>query len=347
MKGHPVWQARSETAALLLGRPDLIEGRSASRTGFSPAGWRELRYWADASHACDATAAALDSLTQRALAHLPVADGTDLVDEPACCLSAADPHDAYFRIRRIDDRPGVSYLRGLLQALAVFAQEARDPLEARAYQVIPRALCSLWCDILDVPISGGLHHGKLSRSPMLQLAVHPVQRWVRGHQIFASLTQGLIWSMHRLGQAADGPPAAVPAALSRVTLLLEASAAAFRFTADFDPQHYRDTIRPSMCEPHVPKGFSGTLSSDHGFLVRQMAAMRPQLARLQISHPESYQAMSNALAMVYEDHKQVCEHFDVAQGPSLRGGLRRDAQAGPSGAEMLDRFKHRRMAMLN
>ena len=117
---------------------------------------------------------------------------------------------------------------------------------------------------------------------MQRLAPHPVRRWVRGHQVFAVLTQGLIWSFHRLNQAVEDQDSdATVRALDRLTLMFDASAAGFRFASNFDPLHYTDTIRPSMCEPHVPKGFSGTLSSDHGRLVSLMVGMRPLLAQVQ------------------------------------------------------------------
>jgi len=322
MTESTVWMIRARVNALLLGQPDDIPPQRMLPLGFSATGWRDLRYWADASQSCGAEMSSLASLAGRALSHLPEIEGLAALTVPDC-LTAADPHDAYFRIVRIEDRPGVSYLRGLLQALAVFADEAADPSDAEAYQVIPRVLCGLWCDVMGVPLADDARQPAPDRPPMRRLTSDPVRRWLRGHQIFAVLTQGLIWAMQ---------------------LLLDASAAGFRFTADFESVHYRDTIRPSMSEPHVPKGFSGTLSTDHAHLVRMMASLGPLLAQLQQQHPAAHAAMSKALAAVYEDHKLVCERFDGAMVPSLRG--QRARTEGPSGTEMLDRFKHRRMAML-
>lgn len=49
-----------------------------------------------------------------------------------------------------------------------------------------------------------------------------------------------------------------------------------RFTADFAPEAYTGTVRPSMMPPAMPPGFSGVQGPDHRMLVRLYRRMRPK-----------------------------------------------------------------------
>jgi hypothetical protein len=175
-------------------------------------------------------------------------------------------------------------------------------------------------------------------------APEPVRRWLRGHHVFAAITQGLIWTLHGFEDASErSDPPAIEAHLKRITRLYHASAAAFRFTADFPPEAYTDVIRPSMSEPHVPAGFSGSMSLDHGELVAFLSRLRQPLANARALFPDTYAGMTGALAQVYDDHRWVCERFAGTQGPSLRT----DRLCGDNAAvQMIDRFKARRLDML-
>lgn len=345
MSADPVWATRLAVPPLVLGRPDGIPaGRwPANRTDASvgPA----LCEMAQTARAHWADRGRVHALVEQALRMLGPCE-TPAAPEPADCLTAAEPHDAYFRLQRCEDAPETALLRGQLHGLRVFIDEVQDDADYAAYGLIAQALIQTWCDLVGAPElpAGSTPPG--TRPEMLRTTAAPVRRWLRGHQVFAVLTQGLIWAMKQLPQAVHAPtPQAGACALDRVRLMMDASAVAFRFTADFDPVHYRDTIRPSMSEPHVPPGFSGTLSCDHAHLVRLMASLRPELLELQQRHPEIYAGMRQALAAVYEDHKFVCEQFDGAEAPSLKGAQSRQTSQ-LSGAEMLDRFKSRRMVMV-
>jgi len=347
-----VQQSRLSVPAMWLLPADKVPA-AVSTEGLSSVGWRELRRLAEQARACRPGQVALVTVVTQALAHFPQLSGTDTLGRVRSCLDGGDPHDAYFRVARTGCLPGVGFLRGLVRALAVQADEAVRVEEAVSYGVIQRALVSLWCDAMGVPESDAERRQAAAldqaaaqeRPPFRRLAPDPVRRWLRGHQVFAALTQGLIWSFLQLDAAATREDEAETVrALARLRRMFDASAASFRFASDFEPEHYSDTIRPSMREPHVPKGFSGTLSSDHGQLVALMTRLRPLLAQLKTRHPAPYAAMTQALSALYDDHKFVCERFDGAQ----LGSLRSEGKAGGhTGVEMLERFKTQRLKMVS
>lgn len=348
MSADPVWATRVAVAPLRLGAPEPLSAVRLDPQGPCAEVWTDLQALADASLAAWDDRAALS--TQLGLARTLMArvlgDQPLPPDEIVDCCVASEPHDAYFRIVRTGHPPAEALLYGLLQGLLVFTDEVKDEGDYRDYGIIPRSLTLVWCDLMGHPVPETIRKAPTERPAMQRQCEAPVRRWLRGHQVFAALTQALIWSMHQLPEATrSGAHDAAEVALCRVRLLMDASAAAFRFTSDFDPLHYRETIRPSMSEPHVPPGFSGTLSLDHAHLVRMMSGLRAELVKLQGSHPEAYAAMSQALSNVYEDHKFVCEQFDGAQAPSLKGATSRQSSQ-MTGAEMLDRFKTRRMVMV-
>lgn len=289
------------------------------------------------------------SRVRAALAALPFAVGARPGLQARLVISAEDPHDAYFRVARTAEVGASAYARGLLQGLSVWATDAWDGARSHDSQMIGNSLISLWQDaanrtpcVMNMKMcSPDIHHEQMVSVPDDD-AVH---RWIRGHQVFAVLTQGLIATVNGLRRAADaGDWAALERATGCIGRLYQASAAAFRYASDFRPEQYLEVIRPSMSEPHTPAGFSGSLSADHGELVRCLAASGDALAKAALVCPVPYAAMKQALGELYEDHKRVCARMAGADGPSLRSlGL-----SHPSAAtDMLDRFKSRRMAMLS
>ena len=289
----------------------------------------------------------LAALCQQALALLPRPACAPALLLPRDPCQDPSPHDAYFRLARHDHQPALGYLRGLIQSLALFVQAVADADDLAEYACVGQCLAGLWQAALDQPMAAqpALPLALLPPVTMHHRAPDPVLRWLQGHQVFAALTQGLVWVLSGLGLAhARGDEAAMGDGLVAVARLYRASAAAFRFSADFDPQHYTQTIRPSMNEPMVPAGFSGTLSVDHAHLVRLLSQLRPVLQQAQQRWPERHAAMALALNQVYQDHKWVCERFDGATNPSLRTS----SQHGDSSAvDMLSRFQARRVGMLS
>jgi hypothetical protein len=173
--------------------------------------------------------------------------------------------------------------------------------------------------------------------------VDPMQRWVLGHQIFAALTQGIVVALQDFEAAA--PPMdrqRASAALSLAADLLMASAAAFRFTADFPPAAYRDLVRPSMMAGEVGAGFSGLLSVDHRELVTVLTRVRPLLVVARRRFAAERKRLTRALNHVYENHRYVCAQFDGAKKPSL---LCPNSSPLP-GVEELDRYQRARVGLL-
>ena len=269
-------------------------------------------------------------------------------------LVAPQTHDDYFRIGRAGADAAVGYLGGIGRALTLFLDEVHDSGELPDYAVIAEALLSLWQQAWPAPgepgAAGFCALAALATArdgaaaPLHQRAADPLQRWLRGHQVFAVLTQGMVWSLDHLPHAlATGDDERAEQVLLALAALYRASAAAFRFTADFDAGIYAGTIRPTMCEPYMPKGFSGTLSSDHGELVARLTHLREPLLRAQQRWPAAYALMRQALGEVYDNHRWVCERFDGAKVPSLRTS---SVCGQTSAVEMLDRFRAHRLDML-
>lgn len=280
---------------------------------------------------------------QAALGCLPSVDAWVGARHALDVASAAEPHDAYFRVARSREAAPLAYVRALLQGLLVWAGEIEhEGLDADAAP-IGAALADLWNAAFGheqaLPAWGASSQAAGTRHRDARAAV---RRWLHGHQVFAVLTQGLVWTLNRFAAAADD--AAARTALARVVRLYDASAAAFRFTADFDAQHYTELIRPSMSEPHAPAGFSGSLSPDHGCLVGLLTALRTPLAQAAQRFPAESAAMKQSLTRLYDDHKRVCTRLAGLEGPSLRSARAADQ---PAAAEMLDRFLARRIALLN
>ena len=377
---HAAWRrvcaGRASVVALVLVPPDLLLARSAWVNPLPHKAGPGLPELLLQAWAAMPSRTVLAALLQQAQPWRRAASDQGLDLATTDCLRAPDPHDAYFRIAR--SAPGLAdgsadglaveapacpsaiLVDSLLASLALFVDETPAASEFHDYAVIGDALLAACISAVGADrrltvACLGRHHTQTPNAdlatqppsaptPLQMRAPDPVRRWLRGHQLFAALSQGLVITLQQLQQAnAQGDAAGVERALLQVALLYDASAAAFRFTADFDPVVYATTIRPSMCEPYTPKGFSGTLSVDHGVLVRQLVALRGPLATAQQQHPLAYQRMRAAIERVYADHKWVCARFDGASVPSLRTS----SHAGESTAvDMLDRFRSRRMGLL-
>jgi hypothetical protein len=170
-------------------------------------------------------------------------------------------------------------------------------------------------------------------------ASQPMIRWVHGHQIFAALSQGLIFSFLALGRAiraGKGEQLRRWAALS--TGLLQGSGAAFLFTGDFSAEEYSDLVRPSMMPPASPISLSGLMSEDHRFLMQTIRDMRPALRSLHEQEPVLHDGLQQAMSIVYDRHIHVCERF-VGEKPSLLTAR----NAKKSGPALIEQFKALRM----
>ncbi|MES2718280.1 MAG: hypothetical protein V4795_21095 [Pseudomonadota bacterium] len=174
------------------------------------------------------------------------------------CTEACDPHDAHFRVVRTGEDGGLVWLRALLGGLQCYLGELHGSRVAPDQAVIGEALCGLWATAMRLPTRPA--------APPLQAMVHwqarqalplepAVRRGLRGHQVFAVLIQGLIATLASLRHAVAAGQAtgvALALALARMTLLYRASAAAFHFTADFNPAHDTQEVPCQTCPSPRP-----------------------------------------------------------------------------------------------
>jgi len=183
-----------------------------------------------------------------------------------------------------------------------------------------------------------------ARPPAPTGRMGPSHRWQVGHRVFFVLTQGLIVALRSFAAALSTQDIeAARAGLRLAALLLDASAAAFKFTGEFNARQYERSVRPSMEPPAVSEGFSGLLSPDHQYLVRVTAALRPVLAGLpDTALAADHQALVSALRGVYATHKYVCSRFAGDTEPSLR-----TAQgSGKAAVQVLDSLGQARVKCL-
>lgn len=256
--------------------------------------------------------------------------------------SDSEVHDLYFRVGRATDSEPAFYLQSLLQSLMVF----REDVEETPVTVDRSVLAAIETGLLttiSLALGEGVRRspGRFARASVARHDDHAARRWIRGHQIFAALSQGLIASLNALDDAIESG-AALPDAVRPVVIGLDACAAAFRFAGDLAEHVYDEHIRPSMCPPHAPRGFSGLLSADHLALVRRMKEMRPALEALRARDPQGHADIAAALAGVYDHHKHVCAKFVGTERSSL---LMVDG-SGRSSVEQLERFKTMRIRSL-
>lgn len=262
---------------------------------------------------------------------------------------ARQAHDAYFRVVRTRADAPSAYASGLLQALSIWLSELDEGPPHDDALRLGSALCGLWhAAVSGAPLAPAspatAHPHRGTDHPPVRTEAAAVRRWLRAHQVFAAITQGLVWTLHRLSAALQADDDADSRAwLLSLASLYDASAAAFRFASHFDSAHYRNTIRPSMEAPHAPPGFSGAMSVDHGQLVTRLAAMRAQMATAGLRFPEESAVLKQSLTRLYDDHKCVCARMAGEVTPSLRSA---QMAAQPPASEILNRFFLRRLSML-
>ena len=141
------------------------------------------------------------------------------------------------------------------------------------------------------------------------------------------------------GALDEGRTDDVAAALELVTVLMEGSAIAFQFAADFAPAQYRDTVRPTMMPPLAPEGLSGVLSADDRCLQQVLNRLKPRLKQVQLVEADRYRRFVTAFQQAYDDHIHVCSRFVGRKEPSLLMKAGDDKSA----VQQLEHFKRLRM----
>jgi hypothetical protein len=256
----------------------------------------------------------------------------------------SDVHDAFFNIARSHNDHPAQILISLFQSRSALWDDLAET---------PSSLPDADLAIIDLGLSATLAAllGALSPSPLspprVVLTAHrqdPIpRRWMRGHQIFTALSQGLIVGVNALqaATAAQDTPAR-DAAADLMATAMEACGRALEFTGDFRVEAYEDLIRASMSPPNQPEGFSGLLSVDHRELVFRLKAARPAIDRLRAEDPDRHAKVVDALTGVYDRHKHVCAKFVGTQ----RASLLMAEDRGRSGVDQLERFKITRLRQL-
>jgi hypothetical protein len=235
-------------------------------------------------------------------------------------VADAAAHDRFFHVRRVYQSEATVFVRGIIMAATLFHTEmgsAYDVRDAQRFVALSAGFAALLGQIGGVRVAPVEHVAPAALAG--PASVDPMWRWVLGHQIFAALTQGIIFELQELEAAIRGlDQDRARDALRLAGDLLVASAAAFRFTADFFPSAYTDVVRPRMMAQHVGEGFSGLLSADHRRLVAILVRTRPLMGEIATRFAMEHKRLTVALDHVYDAHKHVCARFVGDKKPSLR-----------------------------
>jgi hypothetical protein len=315
--------------------PQLIPPPAAVRRTLNPHILDQLarlakQQWADNVDA----AAALDS----ALQWLPIPADCPVAEK----ISRDDnAHDEYFGIQRAAGPATDLFVASVLRAnLILYEDSWLSPftLAPEKLNCLDSALSALILWTLTPRSDAGIQP-RIARWKSQDGPHHSMTRWIRGHQIFAALTQGLtavFTDLRAALQQADDHRAAQ--AVHLAVLLLNGSAVSLEFTGDFPAADYTQIIRPSMTPPLVPDTFSGLLSVDHRFFIQLLRDMKPLLDSM-ADHPDGrHQRIASAVASVYDSHRFVCDRL-VGKCPSLMMA----SGSKKSGAEQIEKFKHLRL----
>jgi hypothetical protein len=248
-------------------------------------------------------------------------------------------HDEYFHIRRVaNDNPAI-FIRTAIKARIIILKEvlyAPVTLSHRKLDLIDRALADLAACLVGGYVNGGSY---VTLWECRGVQRHAMPRWIRGHQAFAALTQGLIFSFRQLGEALrTGDSHQVRRWADLCVVLFRGSAATFELTGDFPVEDYANVVRPSMMPPASEVGLSGLMSVDHRYLVQLMRDMRPALKSLGEQEPAIHGDLAASLGEVYDSHIHVCERFVGARPSILTAG--RTERSGPS---LIEQFKSLRL----
>jgi hypothetical protein len=256
-------------------------------------------------------------------------------------LNEDTAHDAYFHVDRVDGA-AATFVRAAYSARLILLREvdeAPTSISAPLIGFVDEGLADL-ASCLSGSVVGGTPY--VNRWDSRGKSPQVMTRWIRGHQIFAALTQGLIFSFQSMGhaiRAGDGENVRKWADLS--ISLLRGSGAAFVLTGDFSVEEYNSTVRPSMMPPATPFCLSGLMSADHRTLVQTMKDMKPALKSLHQTDKSRHDAIYEQLATVYDRHIHVCERF-VGTSPSLLTA----GHTEKSGPALIEQFKALRLKPL-
>jgi len=253
-------------------------------------------------------------------------------------------HDEYFGIQRTGGPNCAIFLQTILRANLILFEDAwqsQFTISSDKLNCLDAALSALLAWTLGSPYAAS--QPRIVQWESEGVVCHSMTRWIRGHQIFAALTQGLtaVFGDLRIAlQQADDQRTAKAADLA--VLLLQGSAASLEFTGDFPSRDYTEIIRPSMTPPLVPDTFSGLLSVDHRYFIQLLREMKPLLDSMADRPDGHHQRIAAAVASVYDSHRFVCDRL-VGKCPSLMMA----SGSKKSGAEQIEKFKHLRLKVFD
>ncbi|MFF3015618.1 hypothetical protein [Streptomyces sp. NPDC057939] len=167
-------------------------------------------------------------------------------------------------------------------------------------------------------------------------------RWTSGHRLFFAHLQAITVTC---GCAVNARTAAEQAAYLDYTVLFCTSAAlAMRHAADFAPELYVRSIRPTMTPPHVGSGFSGLQTRDHHYLVQSLDSLGTRLLPA-VAGGVTYRKFEDALERLYAAHVHVCRRFGGDTNVSLRMEASKE-DSGTTGAERARQYAGLRIRKL-
>lgn len=247
-------------------------------------------------------------------------------------------HDDYFQVKRVNHESPAVFVRMVYAARLILLTEVdRAPSKyPDAPALIDRALGDLAFALATGPDA---HARYVTIWEPAREARQAQRRWILGHHLFATLTQGLIFASQALARALRaGLSQEIRRWVDLASSLFRGSAAAMQFTGDFPVEEYQDVIRPSMMPPAAPICLSGLMSADHRLLVKTLHDMRPALQALWEQEPLRHEVLREELAAVYDQHIHVCQRF-VGNEPSLLTAGRTEK----SGPDLIRQFRTLRL----
>lgn len=216
----------------------------------------------------------------------------------------ADVNDRSVGIARNRAAPTLVLLHGVLVSLDRFCQECTGAREFRDHAIIPAALIEVWQCLLQDPEPVRPAVG-YRLADVHGRAPDAARRWVSGHQLLATLTQGQIVSLLAFERLQPAPGVEQTRAfLQRTTRLCQAGAAACRFTADL--AHQERQARPQATDSGaLPLQEAGQRGMDHRHLIEVVTRMRTTLAHARRVCPEEHAAMTRAIASYCAERHQL------------------------------------------
>ncbi|MGW1771251.1 hypothetical protein [Streptomyces sp. NPDC002104] len=264
---------------------------------------------------------------------------------------AFSEHDAFFGVARAHG-PADLFLRALLVA------------EIDTVLDLARTASSLSAAERSTLVGGGsalLGHRRAGRGggelvrPPRQLVRPPEDgtappadertaqlRWASGHRLFFAHLQAITVTC---GCAVHARTVAEQDMyLDHTVMFCTSAALAMRHAADFAPELYVRSIRPTMTPPRVGSGFSGLQTRDHHHLVQSLDSLGTRLLP-DVAEGTTYRRFTEALGQLYAAHVHVCSRFGGDANPSLRMEASKEDSA-TTGAERARQYADLRIRKL-